>query len=222
MIGEPELDGAWEAAGPPEEVRTPERTGGGRAPRGPWWWALGGAVLASAVWGGALAVQDRFGGSPQNAYRQAENLCEEAPLRALGSLTGGFEPGMPRHREGPALDWSFCVYGTDWTEGRISYEAQLLVERHKRTDPGPEFGAGPGLDSDMLVAGEPEPVPGLGRRARFDGRVGSPRLQVLDGGTVFTLTVRWFGGDEETEADEAALKAAAVEDLRAVMAALKR
>lgn len=223
MISEPELEGEW----PPDHAAEPARPDAVgepvRRPVRPWRWALGGAVLASAVWAGTLALQDRFTDAPRIAYRHSEDLCAQAPLRALGGMAGEFEGGLPQHSESPALDWSYCSYNTVRTEGRASYHGQVLVELHKKTDPGPEFGKGPNLSSYLEVQTlQPEKVPGLGEQAVLSGPVKSPQLQVLDGGTVFTLTVQWWGefGDVETDGD--ALKAAMIEDLRMLMVALKK
>ncbi|MFJ8012838.1 hypothetical protein [Streptomyces sp. NPDC096339] len=219
MIGEPELDGEWRG-GPPADEAQPEAL---REPVGrrPWLWALGGAVLASAVWAGALAAQDRFAAAPRISYRHSEDLCKEAPLKVLGSLAGGFETGMRRHGESPNLDWSFCTYNSMRIEGRASYQGEVQVDLHKKTDPGPEFGVGPGR-SLYSVPGEPEEVPGLGERALISGETTEPQLKVLDGGAVFTLTVQWWGEDDVTDVDEVALKSAMVEDMRALLTALRK
>ncbi|MET9957690.1 hypothetical protein ABZ128_01105 [Streptomyces sp. NPDC006326] len=47
------------------------------------------------------------------------------------------------------------------------------------------------------------------------------RLQVLDGGAVFTLSVEWFGEDADSTPDVDAVQAAMIEDMRALMTALR-
>ncbi|MFJ4778659.1 hypothetical protein [Streptomyces sp. NPDC088762] len=221
MITEPELDGEWEPEHPAEPAE-PGEGPVGRPPARPWLWALGGAVLASAVWAGGLTAQNRFAAGPRIDYRHSENLCQEAPLTTLGTLTGGFEKGLRRHSEGPALDWSYCTYDSTRSEDRPDYHGQVQVHLHKQTDPGPEFGAAPGLSIFMdVVPGDAEEVPGLGERALISGQAVEQRLQVLDGGAVFTLTVQAFGEDG-AETDEVALKSAMIEDMRALMLALKK
>ncbi|MET9604671.1 hypothetical protein ABZZ17_06330 [Streptomyces sp. NPDC006512] len=240
MISEPELEGEWTSDRPAEVARPPgagagdgagdgagngagDGPDGGRGTGRPWLWALGGAVLASAVWAGTLVAQDRFSNGPPIAYRHAEDLCKEAPMKALGGVAGGFDDSRPAHGEGPALDWAYCGLSTRWDEGRVSYQAQLMVELHKKTDPGTEFGAGPGGDPDRsreLV--EVQQVPGLGERALFYRHVDVPRLQVLDGGAVFTLSVATWRETDEPEPDEDAVTAAMIEDVRALMARLKK
>ncbi|EFL17323.1 hypothetical protein [Streptomyces sp. C] len=227
MISEPELDGDWADASPAELAGPPARPGGREARgRAPWLWALGGAVLASAVWAGALVVQERHAAAgPPIAYRQSEQLCGEVPLKAVGAVTGNLGVGMPSHGESPALDWSHC-YSVGGRDGRLpTHDAQVLVELHRKTDPGPEFGSGPVLNLNMRSPSvQPEQVPGLGERALFSGEESAPRLQVLDGGAVFTMRVQWWGGQdgEGGDLDENAVKAAMVEDVRALMARLRK
>ncbi|MEU8463745.1 hypothetical protein [Streptomyces sp. NPDC029003] len=225
MISEPELEAGrpgqpGEPAGEAEPVR--RARSGERGPRARWWWALGGALAASAVWAGTLAVQERFGGSaPPVAYRQAENLCREAPLATLGKLLGTFDSGRPTHAESPALDWSYCGLGTEWSEDGGSVQGRLLVELHRRDDPEAVFGVGTGLDPELRAGGlaEVQEVPGLGERALFTRHVVAPQLQVLDGGAVFTLALQSFGNGSW---DEDAVAAAMIEDVRALMARLHR
>ncbi|WP_329379855.1 hypothetical protein OG625_13765 [Streptomyces sp. NBC_01351] len=221
MIGEPELDGEWRTDGQPaEEAAAPEPSRG--RPR-PWLWALGGAVVASAVWAGVLAAQDRFTDAPRISYRHSEDLCKDAPLATLGSLAGGFMDGRQRHHEGPALDWSSCAYSSPRVPERASYYGEVQVELHKKTDPGPEFGTTLLLDPYVdLMPVDPEEVPGLGERALVGGQVRSPRLLVLDGGAVFVLTAQWWGEDGDAEIDGDALRAAMIEDARVLMETLKK
>ncbi|MFJ6794640.1 hypothetical protein [Streptomyces sp. NPDC091268] len=219
MISEPELEGGP----PPDPAAAPERAAerdGERGPARPWLWALGGAVLASAVWAGAWVVQDRYAGAgPPIAYRTSEDLCADAPMKAVGTLAGGFEGGgLPRHAESPALDWSSCSLGTRWVEGKLGYQTRMVVEAHHRTDPEPEFGQGPGADTDLHVAyGPAELVPGLGQRAQITTYTGACRIQVLDGGVVFSLSVAWFGEEGAADPDVDALKAALIADATELM-----
>ncbi|MFG2877826.1 hypothetical protein ACGFYU_22975 [Streptomyces sp. NPDC048337] len=222
MITEPELDGEWESQRPAEVAEPRERPLGRQTAR-PWLWALGGALVASAVWAGTLAAQDRFTDAPRIAYRHSEDLCKDAPLRAVGGMAGSFEGRLARHGEGPALDWATCDFNKQWDGKGLVYYGQVEVQLHKKTDPEPEFGTGLGLDPyigpEIDVV---QQVPGLGDRALLHGYLSARRLQVLDGGAVLTLTVQWHGEDGDAKADEDAVSAAVIEDMRALMASLKR
>ncbi|WP_327361760.1 hypothetical protein [Streptomyces sp. NBC_01296] len=227
MISEPELEGEWDTgrpAAPAQEPDAPrERV---RGPRTAWLWALGGAVLASAVWVGVLVAQDRFASAPRIAYRHTEDLCEAGRLAALAKTEVQPGHGFPTHGEHPGLDWSYCSYNGDYVDGQVSYQVQAMTELHKKTDPEAEFGTGPWAGWGIFGggAGTAEQVSGLGERAEFhEGAGGSgPRLQVLDGGAVFTLNVQWFGPDARFEPDGDAIKAAMIEDMRALMTALRK
>lgn len=226
MITEPELDGEWDGGRPAGTVEAdaPREPGRGRAR--PWWWALGGALTASALWAASLAAQNRFADAPPRlAYRFAENVCTEAPMTALSDALAKLERDAPGSGEGPALDWSYCSYSSDWSGEGMAFNVQLLVELHKKTDPQAEFAAGPGL-TPLVSRGDDqvESVPGLGERAVLaeSARGLGPRLQVLDGGAVFTLSVEWWGDDGEAEPDQVAMKAAMIEDVRRLMATLRK
>lgn len=236
MIGEPEIDGDRDAASgaagfaedlPREREREHERERI-RGPRAPWRWALGGAVAASAVWAGTLAVQDRFADTPRIDYRHSADLCREVPLTTLGETIGrAFEGDGSSESLSPAQDWAYCRTGPKHEKERVLYMAQVLVELHKKTDPGTEFATGPGSNVwPHMDAGERREVPGLGDRAVLDRHraAGGARLTVLDGGAVFTLTVEWFGPLEEASGgvDEDSIDGAMIEDVRALMAKLKR
>ncbi|MEV6576804.1 hypothetical protein AB0M92_01405 [Streptomyces sp. NPDC051582] len=231
MISEPELGGEWEAGRPPaaaEEPVTPRERARGRGPGRGWLWALGGAVLASAVWAGVLVAQDRFTTAPRLSCRHTEDLCEGRNMAALAKTEVKPGHGLPSHGEHPALDWSYCGYQSDYTEkDSVYYQVQVLVELHKKTDPQAEFGAGPMAGWGLFAGdgGTAEQVPGLPGRAELRTMAGGGwhRLQVVDGGAVFTLNVQWFGpgADTDSEPDEDAIKAAMIEDVRALMASLR-
>ncbi|MFJ9074232.1 hypothetical protein ACIRO3_03130 [Streptomyces sp. NPDC102278] len=224
MIGEPELDGEWrtdragetaESAPEPGAVR-----GAARGPRARWVWALGGAVVASAVWGGTLFAQHRLEPAPRIAYRHVDDLCAQAPLKAIGTINGTpFDMTWPGSEASPALDWSYCRAAGGYTEGRPWYGVELLVERHKKSDPRPEFEAGPGLDPRRTGASDVEEVPGLGERALLRRQPGTDaQLAVRDGAVVFTFRVEW--NVDQDLVDEDAVHAAMIEDMRALMTRL--
>ncbi|RPF45817.1 hypothetical protein EDD96_2382 [Streptomyces sp. Ag109_G2-6] len=228
MISEPEIEGEWSSQQPEHSAADGAAAAAGpdRALRAAHWrWALGGALVACAVFAGGLVVQERYGESgPPIRYRHSEQLCAETPLKAVGAVLGGLGGGVPKHGETPALDWSSC-FADGSKEGQpFMSNAQLMVELHKKTDPGPEFGVVPELALYAMPLAT-EQVSGLGERAFFSGAAQSPRLQVLDGGTVVTLTVAWWtrgAADAGDKVDEDAVKAAMVEDVRALLARLRQ
>ncbi|MFD9408888.1 hypothetical protein ACFWBN_17975 [Streptomyces sp. NPDC059989] len=225
MITEPELDGEWESERPADVAGSGDKKAG-RPPLRPWLWALGGAVLASAVWAGVLTAQNRFADGPRISYRHTEELCKIAPMKALVGVTGPLDQRVARQERRPALEWATCDFNGEWPDEGLGYYGKVEVQLHRKTDPGPEFGAGLGLDAFIgPEIDEVQQVPGLGERALLHGYMSASRLQVLDGGTVFTLTVQWTGQGpvgSDGEADKDAVAAAMIEDARAVMTALKK
>ncbi|MEW2413775.1 hypothetical protein AB0953_08630 [Streptomyces sp. NPDC046866] len=228
MISEPELEGEWEQDRAQEPARPDPPEAAVRGQRAPWLWGLAGVVLASAVWTTVPALQERSSAAPRIEYRHTENLCKDARLNTLLKVTAPSMSDHPTHRESPALDWSHCEYFTEWVEGGTSYQMQTMVELHKKTDPQAEFGTGPGSFMDALQApADVEQVPGLGEKAlmttHFAGAGAGPRLQVLDGGAVFTLSVGWLGDtDGAPQPDEDAVKTAMIEDMRVLMGRLRK
>jgi hypothetical protein len=206
VISEPELVGGPDD-GPRPELLDADREGPstGDRLRGlaklPWVWALGGAVVASAVWAGGLyALRDQ--GPDQRGYRITAETCDKVPLSAISKKLG--ERDRPTdasdRSEDPAFRRTECHMGLKSngarTEGRVTtYAAELLVEEHLKTDPGPELGAR--LTSGRYGLDDPvvSPVAGLGDRAFFvkapeHGYIEADlRLVVQDGGVVLTLSV---------------------------------
>ncbi|MFI5802510.1 hypothetical protein [Streptomyces sp. NPDC051561] len=210
MISEPELVGGPGGAPHPElldEGGAPEREGPSLGERArslaklPWVWALGGAVVASAVWAGGLyAFRDQ--GPDQRGYRITAESCDKVPLSGISKRLGErYRPTDATDRsDDPAFRRTECHMGLKSsgarTAGRVTtYTAELLVEEHLKTDPGPELGAR--LTSGRYGADDPvvTSVAGLGDRAFF---VTAPehgyleadlRLVVQDGGVVLTLSV---------------------------------
>ncbi|MFZ3472592.1 hypothetical protein ACODT3_13395 [Streptomyces sp. 4.24] len=244
MITEPEFDGG--SSGAPEPPGPHEAYEEGRGPlRRPWRWALGGALLASALWAGAWGAVTPQDGRPPLRYALPMSLCDEAKLPALARLAevSGWEY-TPRLWEHPGVDRALCMLrkpdaeapGAQAPRLRLAFEARVSVELHKRTDPEAEFG------SDLAAAGwtgtvapELRSVPGLGERALISeteyGRW--RRLTVLDGGAVFTVDVSvWTDGEEVVVAgsapppdppvpDSDAVQAAMIDDMRALLKALR-
>ncbi|MFG2294856.1 hypothetical protein [Streptomyces sp. NPDC048603] len=238
MISEPELDGVPEQ---PAGQLVAEQQDRPRRPRPSPVWLLAGAVAASALWAGGLYLvrePDRPG--PPIPYARPTSLCDKAKTAALTRITGDLRPQRRENeRLHEAVDLSWCGLGTA-ADGRqeasgrpyLSYDVTVTVELHKKADPEPEFEAGLHLAPyEGHASHEVSEVPGLGERALMYGsgpRQG-PRLRVLDGGAVITLETNWSmsgndwpeGGEVPPEPDESALQAAMIEDMRALLTALR-
>ncbi|MFE9932863.1 hypothetical protein [Streptomyces sp. NPDC005533] len=232
MITEPELDGAWEA-GRPAEVAQDTVVREARGSRRPWWWVAATAVATSALWAGGLyAYGDRLG-EPEIRYRVTDDLCGRFTAPALAGALGGFADADPeRGGRHPALDWASCSRNGDRSAAVGGFFVSAVVELHKKTDPTPEFALGSRYDRGD-GAGRWEPVPGLGEEALVSTPGGGEgvRVRVRDGGAVFLLELMFFDRFEDdpdprsspsARPERESLVAAAVEDVRALMAALRK
>ncbi|MEU7602083.1 hypothetical protein [Streptomyces sp. NPDC041003] len=232
MITEPELDGEWESARP-AEVAQDTVVREARGPRPPWWWVPAAVVVTSALWAGGLyAYGDRLE-EPEIRYRVTDNLCGQFKAQALADGLGGFANSDPRKGgRHPAMDWASCGHNGDPSAAAGGFHVAAVVELHKKTDPAPEFELG--SQYDRSGGGDRwEAVPGLGEQAFLspadDGE--GVHLRVRDGGAVFLVDVMFFdrledGPDSQPKPsvrpDRDVLAAAAVEDARALMAALRK
>ncbi|MFI1398357.1 hypothetical protein [Streptomyces sp. NPDC020681] len=253
MISEPELVddeepfGAREIPGQraPEDGTAEESDAAetvGRADRKPftwppltsWLWALGGAVVASAVWAGGLYAYERQG-PDLGRYRTTRNLCVDAELKAIGTAVGKKrrDDRVPATREHTSLDMTSCwvtlgnpeEYGpADDTYPPSAYVSYSL---HKQTDPGPEFEATTGRDA--LYGNNSvqlERVDDLGERAYFvkTNSEETPSLHVLDGQAVLTIGItpgQRSTSDDAVEADLSGIRPFMIEDMKALMARLQ-
>ncbi|CAM5373572.1 hypothetical protein [Streptomyces avidinii] len=238
MIGEPELDGEqWPAAdrdGAPQDVVVREPL---RSRARPWQWVAAAVVVTSALWaGGFYAFGDRPA-APEIRYRVTENLCDQFTAPALDEELGGLTKTEPRAGgRHPALDWASCHRENDRAVSLGTVHTSATVELHKKTDPAVEFALDVPGNRVFFAGGDGrwEPLPGIGEQAMVTNPVtdDSLRLRVRDGGAVFTVDVmiyRVTGGDDPDPTlaplphpGREALLAAAVEDTRALMAALRR
>ncbi|MGW4721801.1 hypothetical protein [Streptomyces sp. NPDC004291] len=224
MISEPELVGGGGFERPEVLTEAPPP----RPPRAhrPWLWALGGAVLASAVWGGGLYAYER--GEPAGpdlaGYKEVDDLCRKAKMEALAEVLGKLTTSaeMPVMDE-PALHRRSCSVSFGSLE--TGYQGSVMYTLHKVTDPGPEFGAW-GKYYELK-----DPIDGVGEKAFFDGRGGEGgEFRVLDGQVEIELSLyRQYVTDEdgnvvqETEpVDLSGIEVPMTQDVLALMAALKK
>ncbi|MFI1943810.1 hypothetical protein ACH46F_08140 [Streptomyces virginiae] len=236
MITEPEWDGDGESARPAEVVQdTVVREA--RAPGRPWRWVAAAVVATSALWAGGLYAFGAPQAAPEIRYRLTDDLCGQYKASTLEGLLGSLPEAAPeagtRH---PALDWAACSRGSDRPASGGTFHTTATVELHKKTDPAAEFA----LDTPhsriyLYDGGAWESMPGLGEQALVT-RPGTEnesglRLRVRDGGAVFTIDLSIYEVRGEATPDprvdplpdpgREALVAAAVEDARALMAALR-
>ncbi|WP_328536967.1 hypothetical protein [Streptomyces sp. NBC_00344] len=205
MISEPEMAGDF---GPPVGGDVVGGVDGpaSHAPqaRKPWAWALGGVVVASAVWAGGLYAYGsaHHQGPEGRGYTMGANLCDETALTALSSELGSRDrtSEVPlRLNQQHVLDRGACFIelapgGARTRKGWwLSYTVNVAVSLHTKTDPRAEFEAQPaGDDASLRRAAKVEEVPGLGDEAYLmteDDGGQSQELRVLDGGAVFVLNL---------------------------------
>ncbi|MFI8518525.1 hypothetical protein ACIGEZ_11975 [Streptomyces sp. NPDC085481] len=238
MISEPELVGgtAFPDALPPLPVDQDQDQDPDPRPRPPragrpWLWALGGAVVASAVWAGGLYAYDRQGedrGPDLGGYRADVDPCKEARLAGLSSSLGRKgETTDPLTQEHPALFRAECVVSLEAKPA--AYEVAVTYTLHRVTDPGPEFEAA--MNDPLLGVGDR--ISGVGELAYVREDNGSDmELHVLDGQAVIVFSLSLVpiydaigpGAEpsEPPELDPAATRTFLVEDMTALMAALKK
>ncbi|MFI1646555.1 hypothetical protein ACH4XT_06380 [Streptomyces avidinii] len=166
-----------------------------------------------------------------------ENLCDQFTAPALDGELGGLTKTEPRAGgRHPALEWASCDRKNDRAVSLGTAHTSATVELHRKTDPAVEFALDVPGNRVFFAGGDGrwEPLPGIGEQAMVTNPVtdDSLRLRVRDGGAVFTVDVmiyRATGGDDPDPTlaplphpGREALLAAAVEDTRALMAALRR
>uniref|UniRef100_A0AAU2JWC8 Uncharacterized protein n=1 Tax=Streptomyces sp. NBC_00049 TaxID=2903617 RepID=A0AAU2JWC8_9ACTN len=242
MIGEPELDGAWEQAQPAGTAREDAayEEASARGPgRTPWRWVLVTALVTSALWAGGLrAFGDRLT-EPEVAYRITDNLCAQMKASAIAGLLGPLPDSDTSQSEvrHEAMDRAVCSRsGAHPDSGPAeagAYYVQARVELHKKTDPAAEFALRTMYDRTDGDDVDPwETVPGLGEQALVTGPEDEDQeqdhivLRVRDGGAVFTLGVVFLdlstgeGGEEGVGAAERAPRPRPRPDRETLKAAL--
>lgn len=202
----------YPAAGPPGgfgPVTPPPAGSRGTLPS--WLWAVGGVVVASAVWGAVLVATADGSQNPDPerprpnlaGYAYTADMCAAADTTAFDA---DYEPEGYRDPSGTAfehraVDRSACTFyltpagGGSLSSLFLTYEAVW----HKRSDPRPEFAAtyrGQEQYQDVNYDYEVEPISGLGDEAFLvyltdsndDGRLARVVLAVRDGWFEHRLT----------------------------------
>lgn len=248
VISEPEMEGEFGAVDTREVMGSFDREPVGEPrQRKPWLWALGGVVLASAVWAAALFLYGWGNGRPDlRGYQLDRDPCPSLPLKSIGAAiapresTTEVESGLLSHA---ALDRIACFVplrspGTaeqpksGWSVG---YSVGITVELHKKTDPGAEFEAKQRLtDGGFDPEAKLETVPNLGDKAiLLTQDEGTSELRVLEGGAVFSLSLSASTQYQSEESGEGPVddgpdlpdltpyQAAMISDMRDLMSNLK-
>lgn len=178
-----------------------------------WLWAVGGAVVASAVWAGVLFAGGGFG-EPEadlRGYAYQDDLCAKTSFTPFednryaleDSSTASSAGENPEHSGGrhAALDSMSCNADLTPTEaGPDDYSSTFVATKavlHKKTDPAPEFEAQYRSYELQKSSGYTvEPVQGIGdeaflvtRGAAADSKGSHVILGVRDGW--FTYEIAW-------------------------------
>jgi hypothetical protein len=210
VISEPELSDGGDGDRPVDVVSDfddrPRRV---RTGRRPWTWAVGGIVLASAVWGGVLAVSHAWPDHHPDlhGYQLTGSPCESAAVQPLTeavkasatarspktvTVTSG--PGPAEFHRGTAVDEVKCSVITTAPfnqGGSVQYSADIAVVLHKKTDPRAEFEDERQLyDSSLVPVDSIAFIPHLGDSAYLlTPSEQTKQLKVLQGGAVITISL---------------------------------
>ncbi|MBB1257510.1 hypothetical protein [Streptomyces alkaliterrae] len=128
------------SAGPPAGASR------GRLPG--WVWALGGVVLASAVWAAGTIVGGGFGGDSEPTadlagYRFHKDMCESVYRSPFLEHYTTHGSSASNHSTHDAMDTSSCLmrYKRDRSSRFASTFVTFTATWHKQTDPTAEFEA---------------------------------------------------------------------------------
>ncbi|MFE3445621.1 hypothetical protein ACFXNW_21530 [Nocardia sp. NPDC059180] len=173
-----------------------------------WLWGLGGLVVASVVWGGAVLAFGAFGSSSTSSsdgvapgvpdlrgYAYSGDFCDVSDTEpfsesgyTISTISGDSYPDF-EGTEHAARDTMFCALRLvspgapeDDLAGPSLYYSVTI---HKKTDPGPEFTAGfdtwENPDAEAGAGGRVEKISGVGDDAYVivaPGEVGDPSPRV--------------------------------------------
>ncbi|MFI9584482.1 hypothetical protein ACIHCQ_22195 [Streptomyces sp. NPDC052236] len=229
----------------------PEPVGGLRPGR-PWRWALGGVLVASALWAAGLFLYGFGDRKPDmHGYQLNKDPCPTLRLKSIGTAiaprqaTADAGTGLLNH---PVLDQIQCFIplqppvqspagaGRPEKGWSIDYSVAIAVALHKKTDPGAEFEVQRAtIDGWADPEAKLERVPNLGDKAylliRGDG---TSELRVLEGGAVFSLALSAYtqyqpdddgegpSGEGPDTPDLSPYQSALISDMRDLMSSLKQ
>lgn len=214
----------------------PPGAGSRRVPA--WAWALGGAVVASAVWAGTLLMTGGFGGADLAGYSFHDHVCDRFDRSAVKKRYPS-EDGEPTEysSNASALASGYCSIALKDPESSSEYARTYVTFNatwHKKSDPEPEFAARvrsyEDRDDDKSEY-DVKKAEGIGDEAYFTtdrSAKGKPvrwaQLVVRDGW--FESSVDWSGYSSASESDnplsEAEIRKMLTTDMKATLAALKK
>ncbi|MGW3664705.1 hypothetical protein [Streptomyces sp. NPDC005141] len=247
MISEPEISGDFGAFETQEIGGFDRPLVTRRGPRRPWWWALGGMIVASAVWAAAVFAFGLVDEKPDaRGYQLSRDVCRSVRLTSLGAeiaprdSTSMIDSGLLKH---PALDQIQCLISlrppdaaqqpsSGWI---IDYTAGIKVALHKENDPSAEFEAQRRVTAlGVVPEANLQPVADLGDKAYLITQdISTVELRVLEGGAVLSLSLsampsyREDSGSKLSESEEpdvpdvSPFKRAMINDMRDLMSGLK-
>lgn len=178
-------------------------------------WAVVGAVVASAAWGGVMLL-GKSGKPDLRGYTSTKNLCAKSDLSAFKTEYPKTDTTPDTYiSDRPSLVQMFCSEDLDKESDDSSSDsgfAYVSVEAdlHRKSDPGAEFGDhwksfgdhGPKGSNYKVTA-----VDGFGDEAYVvteDNTAGSSRevvLGVRDGGMTFTLSWNAYSSSTDDNSD---------------------
>ncbi|SNX88384.1 hypothetical protein SAMN06272735_8829 [Streptomyces sp. TLI_55] len=219
MISEPEMAEGFASRESREvEGDVVQQSPPGLRRRKSWLWALGGASVASVLWGAGFLLSPSHQDPDLRGYRLDQKSCRSARLAslqkalALKSVPDSTEDEVLKH---PALDQLHCslffqrrseVAGGHWA---VTTAIGVSVALHKKTDPRDEFEADRRVtDSGVVSADKVKRVADLGDEAFLIAKdLEHTELRVLDGAAVVKLTLAtgsYYDGDLAADTADAA------------------
>ncbi|MDT0345301.1 hypothetical protein [Streptomyces litchfieldiae] len=204
---------------------------------------MGGALIASAAWGGVLFATGVLGGEESAdlaGYRFVADLCATADTTAFETdyIQDGDAPSG-QSAEDEALDLSTCEFGLmpadsaadEYSSIWITYE----VTWHKATDPEGEFAAAAHAfeqyneSEDGYYEYRTETLPGLGDEAYIiygedstSGELSLATVTVRDGWVEYSLSWNaYFDGGSTPLSDHDRVRETLVDATENTLAALK-
>ncbi|SER49419.1 hypothetical protein SAMN04487983_101765 [Streptomyces sp. yr375] len=211
FYAQPTLAGNPYAQHAPYPVVGPPPTGGGGAGRAVLW-AVVGAVVTSAAWAAGVFLIGTGTDPDLRGYTAPSNLCNATDYSSFKEEYPASDTA-PTHNnlEDDALDEGLCSLSLKKTGSTYS-DAYLSVQldRHKKTDPGPEFTATWKNYADSHTGYDVETVTGIGDEAYLvsdDTTAGSSTgslyatLAVRDGWVTYTMSYSAYYTSYDTDTD---------------------